>query len=111
MLTKTSRFANLLSNLEQKEGRTIGRLGDSISLSSHFQPIYSLSHARVVGHEALLPASHADGRFISPPDVFKACRDLSELSWCDSLSRVVHLSNYVADLPAAQSQSGGTGCT
>lgn len=102
MLTKTSRFANLLSNLDQKDGRTIGRLGDSITLSSHFQPIYSLSHARVVGHEALLRARHVDGHVIPPPEVFKACRDLSELSWCDSLSRVVHLSNYVADLPSAQ---------
>jgi EAL domain-containing protein (putative c-di-GMP-specific phosphodiesterase class I) len=102
MLTKTSHFANLLLNLDQEGGRTIGRLGDAITLSSHFQPIYSLSHARVVGHEALLRARRADGQAIAPPDVFKTCRDLAELSWCDSLSRAVHLSNYVANLPAAQ---------
>lgn len=102
MLTRTSRFASLLSSLDKVDGRTISRFGDSITLASHFQPIYSLSHARVVGHEALLRARHDDGHAIPPPQVFSACRDLTELSWCDSLSRVMHLSNFAAGLPQAQ---------
>jgi EAL domain-containing protein (putative c-di-GMP-specific phosphodiesterase class I) len=30
-------------------------------IGSHFQPIFSLSHGRVVGHEALLRATDAQG--------------------------------------------------
>lgn len=87
------RLARLLADLRHENGRTTAALG-GLRLSSHFQPIYSLSHARVVGHEALLRAADGDGRPVPPPQVFDACRDERELAHCDSLSRLVHLANY-----------------
>jgi EAL domain-containing protein (putative c-di-GMP-specific phosphodiesterase class I) len=97
----TDRLAQLLAHMSLSGDVFTGRHGD-LALFSHFQPIYSLSHARVVGHEALLRARDADGQFISPLDVFKACGNTEELNWCDSLSRAVHLANFVAVRPQAQ---------
>jgi EAL domain-containing protein (putative c-di-GMP-specific phosphodiesterase class I) len=101
MLAETRRLPHLLANLEGTPGQTVGRL-DGLRLSSHFQPIYSLSHARVVGHEALLRAHDAQDKPVSPLDVFAACDTLPKLAWCDSMSRVIHLANFTADTPAAQ---------
>lgn len=95
------RFTRLLAALEGAPGQTVGRLGN-LRLGSHFQPIYSLSHMRVVGHEALLRTRDAQGHWIPPPAVFAACRDLRELAWCDSLSRTVHMKNFTANMPDAQ---------
>jgi len=45
-------------------------------LASHFQPIYSLTHHRVVGHEALLRATDAaTGAPVAPLDLFDSCAD------------------------------------
>ena len=101
MLEKSDKLAQLLAQMATLNGRTTGSLGET-TLASHFQPIYSLSHARVVGHEALLRAQNAEGQSISPLDVFKACDNPQELGWCDSLSRMVHMANFVAQMPEAQ---------
>lgn len=101
MLTKTRRFSHLLASLEGPRGQTVGQL-DGLRLSSHFQPIYSLSHGRVVGHEALLRAHDANNQPVSPLQVFGACTSLRELAWCDSLSRLLHLSNFTVREPNAQ---------
>lgn len=65
-----------------------------LALSSHFQPIFSLSHSRVVGHEALLRAHDARGIAVSPLEVFAACADEREANRCDTLSRAVHLRRF-----------------
>lgn len=101
MLTETRRLSRLLTHLEQVDGRTVGRLR-GLTVASHFQPIYSLSHGRVVGHEALLRAKDAAGQPVSPPDVFRACTSSAELAVCDSVSRLVHVRNFVAQAPEAQ---------
>jgi EAL domain-containing protein (putative c-di-GMP-specific phosphodiesterase class I) len=102
MLTQTRRLTNLLSSLQRRPGRqTLGQLGPW-SFYSHFQPIFSLSHGRVVGHEALLRANDAEGKFVPPAQIFGSCAGLRELAWCDSLSRVVHLANFGADAPQGQ---------
>lgn len=101
MLSETRRLPHLLSHLIDSNGHTTARL-DGFTLSSHFQPIYSLSHARVVGHEALLRACDANGRPTAPPDVFAACRNAMELALLDSLSRVVHMRNFVRQQPQSQ---------
>ncbi len=79
----------------------IARFGD-YRLGSHFQPIYSLPHGRLVGHEALLRATQADGAPVSPISVFSSCADEQALSDCDLLSRLVHLETY-----ARQSRTDG----
>ena len=92
-LPAAPRLAQLLADLRIANSHTTAILG-GLTLSSHFQPIYSLSHARVVGHEALLRATDGQGRPVPPPTVFKACRDEDELAHCDSLSRLMHVSNF-----------------
>jgi len=101
MLSENQRLSHLLLHLDGSGCQTVGRLGD-LTLSSHFQPIYSLSHARVVGHEALLRARDGAGRHVTPPEVFQSCRTTSELADCDSLSRLVHLRNFIAQAPQSQ---------
>jgi EAL domain-containing protein (putative c-di-GMP-specific phosphodiesterase class I) len=91
----TSRLSDITSLLEQDAGKIVGRLGD-LRLGSHFQPIYSLSHARVVGHEALLRTRDAAGTPIPPPEVFASFKTAAELSRCDRLSRFVHMANFSA---------------
>ncbi|MDE3010237.1 MAG: EAL domain-containing protein [Pseudomonadota bacterium] len=63
-------------------------------LDSHFQPIYSIPHGRLVGHEALLRASTSAGQPVSPVEVFSACEDEQQLCDCDRLSRLVHLESW-----------------
>lgn len=93
--------SHLLSRLEQTSTETVGHLGDH-RLFSHFQPIYSFSHRRLVGHEALLRARHRLGHNVPPLDVFAGCTDGPSLARCDRLSRMVHLSNYAAQKRQAE---------
>jgi EAL domain-containing protein (putative c-di-GMP-specific phosphodiesterase class I) len=95
------RIDRLLEYLEEDGGVITGRL-DQLRLSSHYQPIYSLSHARVVGHEALLRARDHEDRFVSPLDVFNGCKTPMDLAVCDSLSRLVHMANFTASRPKSQ---------
>jgi len=63
-----------------------------VRLASHFQPIYSLTHNRVVGHEALLRArDSATDQAIAPLDLFARCADGDELIRLDRAARRQHL--------------------
>ncbi|WP_439859305.1 EAL domain-containing protein [Pseudomonas sp. MBLB4136] len=65
-----------------------------LSLSSHFQPIFSIAHGRAVGYEGLVRARHADGRPESPaallamPKVGRECLEL------DRTCRTLHMHNF-----------------
>ncbi len=70
------------------------RLGP-ITLSSHFQPIFSLSHRRLVGHEALMRAKNDAGWNISPLEVISgASHNFEQLLELDRMCRILHLSNF-----------------
>ncbi len=71
------------------------------TLASHFQPIFSLSHGRVVGHEALLRASDTSGAALPPPRFFDV-DDFDELLRRDRLVRSLHAANYAARRPEGQ---------
>jgi EAL domain-containing protein (putative c-di-GMP-specific phosphodiesterase class I) len=101
VIAKCYRMPDLFQSLEVSPEQTIGRWGD-MALFSHFQPIYSLSHTRVVGHEALLRARNIQGQPVTPPEIFQACRGQVELARCDNLSRIVHVANFSAALPQEQ---------
>lgn len=97
-----SRLSRILQSLVLREdGRCEAEFG-GLRLFSHFQPIYSLSHSRVVGHEALLRATDAQGAQVPPLTVFDRCRTQDEARWCDSLSRGVHLKNFMAQAHGGQ---------
>ncbi len=66
-------------------------------LGSHFQPIYSLTHHRAVGHEALLRATViADGTPVPPMDLFgRADGDAARVG-LDRAALWQHLAAYAA---------------
>lgn len=64
------------------------------TISSHFQPILSVAHQRVIGHEALMRAHTDDGTAVSPLAVFGS-RDLNQTVQLDRLGRAVHLNNFL----------------
>jgi EAL domain-containing protein (putative c-di-GMP-specific phosphodiesterase class I) len=64
-------------------------------LASHYQPIYSLTHHRVVGHEALLRATTiATGAPVPPLDLFAGVADDDERVNLDRASLRQHLHSY-----------------
>ncbi len=66
-----------------------------LHLRSAFQPIVSLSHRRIVGHEALLRAATTAGEAITPPVVFGMADDIRETVMLDRLCRSLHVRNFV----------------
>jgi len=65
---------------------------EDFHLISHFQPLYSLSHQKQVGFEALLRGEHADGTHV-PPTVLFAPRPFSDEGDLDRASHALHLGN------------------
>ncbi len=63
------------------------------SLDSHYQPIISLTHQRVVGFEALMRPSR-EGVPCSPLDLFAQCQNSLAITRLDRLSRALHLLNF-----------------
>ena len=63
-------------------------------LGTHFQAIYSLSHHRAVGHEALLRAHDDQGRPVPAPTVLASAGSPEDLVYLDRLCRLVHVANF-----------------
>ena len=101
MLTRTNDLQALLSCLKHDDNLTTAHEGGHI-LKSAFQPIYSLSHCRAVGHEALLRASDANGKPVSPPDYFATATSAEDRVWIDNLTALLHMANFAAHRPARQ---------
>lgn len=90
-------LARALAALDFGVRPVVGRHAGLV-FASAFQPIYSLAHGRVVGHEALLRATDACGAAVAPQAVF-AVDDPAELHWRDRLARAVHAANYFFAAP------------
>ncbi|WP_027209755.1 bifunctional diguanylate cyclase/phosphodiesterase [Burkholderia sp. WSM2232] len=67
-------------------------------LTSHFQPLFSLSHQKQIGFEALLRGELEDGTLL-PPAVLFAPKPSSDEGVLDRASHAVHLANARASLP------------
>src|SRR6266581_4497544 len=68
---------------------------DEFSLSSHFQPIYSLAHRRPVGYEGLIRAIHsASGRRVEPMELFSKAPRGEERIRLDRHCRALHVRNF-----------------
>ncbi|EMR12366.1 hypothetical protein MPL1_10542 [Methylophaga lonarensis MPL] len=65
-----------------------------LTLSSHFQPIFSISHRRPVGYEGLLRASTDSGALIPPPAVLVLPNNSKENLELDRACRQLHLQNF-----------------
>lgn len=64
------------------------------TISSAFQPIFSLSHSNPVGYEALCRPSAADGMAVSPLALFAQVKDESDNVLLDRLCRAIHVRNF-----------------
>ncbi|HYN53919.1 MAG TPA: EAL domain-containing protein [Methylotenera sp.] len=89
-----------LDNVKQamriEAGRAHGYFG-ATRLDSAFQPIYSLAHRRIVGHEGLLRATNIEGTNIPPMQLFNEGRghvSNAQSVFLDRLCRTIHLHNY-----------------
>lgn len=65
-----------------------------LTLTSVFQPIFSLSHLRAVGYEGLLRAHDVFDRPVPPLDVFGDAARQGELLYVDRLAQSLHLENF-----------------
>lgn len=66
------------------------------TITSAFQPIFSLSHKYPVGYEALCRATSADGSVVSPLTLFGQSYGESDDVLIDRLCRTVHAQNFSA---------------
>jgi len=80
---------------------TSHRYGE-FALASAFQPIFSFSHRRIVGHEALLRATDANGRLVSPQAMFKSCRTMLDLERLDHACRILHTQEFAKQCNPAE---------
>lgn len=67
---------------------------DNLSLTSAFQPIFSIAHRRPVGYEGLLRAYDSDGRYISPVQVMQRPSTSREHLELDRTCRALHVRNF-----------------
>lgn len=80
------------SRVTCSDARYLG-LFNGYTLDSHYQPIISLTHQRVVGYEALMRTS-SEQQFCSPLELFDRCQNTREITHLDRLSRALHLLNF-----------------
>ena len=66
------------------------------TLTSVFQPVFSLSHMRAVGYEGLLRAHDIFDRPVPPLDVFGDAARHGEMHYVDRLAQSLHLENFKA---------------
>lgn len=83
------------SAIHPADGRHRACFG-GMGIDSRFQPILSVPHQRIAGHEALMRSAMANGDAIPPLDAFGRARDLSETVFLDRLTRALHLRNFIA---------------
>ena len=65
-----------------------------LTLSSHFQPIFSIAHGRAVGYEGLIRAQHDDGSAESPAALLAIPSNSKECLELDRSCRSLHVHNF-----------------
>jgi diguanylate cyclase (GGDEF)-like protein len=88
----------LIGDGSAEGGAAVRARWEDYQLSSHFQPLYSLSHQKQVGLEALLRGEQDDGTLV-PPAVLFAPKPSSDEGALDRASHAVHLANARRLLP------------
>lgn len=77
----------------QADGRVVGQFKDFL-LQSHFQPIFSLAHRRVVGYEALVRPRLQGGEAVPPNQLFGGTHGDEDIVHLDRLCRNIHVRNF-----------------
>lgn len=68
----------------------------NLSLISHFQPIISLAHRRIVGYEGLVRPKDGEGQPVPPNVLFDTVSSDDDIVFLDRLSRNIHVRNFIA---------------
>src|ERR1700693_3872449 len=72
---------------------SFAHFGD-LTLTSAFQPIFSLSHRRSIGYEALLRARDGSGNNVYPPEVFERSSSIGRWNNLERGVQLMHASNF-----------------
>ena len=103
--SKTDHASASLDEVQQAvaviAGRAYGYFKEML-LDSAFQPIYSVPHRRIVGHEGLLRATTIMGKNTFPLQVLEHVTNDSQSVFLDRLCRIIHLHNYQSALTSDQ---------
>lgn len=86
---------SLLSQLARCDDGWCAQYHD-VALASAFQPVISITHKRVVGYEALVRATDANGAPISPDTLFARAQARGETMLLDRMTRCLHAANFAA---------------
>lgn len=84
---------SLLHTSGLRDGELTTARIDDLTLFSAFQPIYSLSHERVVGYEALIRGER-HGESVPPWEIISGSEDFAQLVHLDRLCRAIHIRNF-----------------
>ncbi|RKP50274.1 EAL domain-containing protein [Pararobbsia silviterrae] len=84
----------VLLSMMERDGNSWFANYRGIEIRSAFQPVLSVSHAKVIGFEALMRARTPKGEALPPPLVFSLARRHDEAVLLDRLSRAVHVANF-----------------
>ncbi|MBW4933925.1 EAL domain-containing protein [Marinobacter sp. F4206] len=85
---------DLLSPMLSQEGDTWTASFQGLTLRTALQPIYSISHKRIVGYEALIRAFDNDNSAVLPLHLFQLPSTNAENLLLDRLCRYLHIRNY-----------------
>ncbi|KAA1176437.1 EAL domain-containing protein [Marinobacter salinexigens] len=77
-----------------KEGESWSASFQGLTLRTALQPIYSISHKRIIGYEALIRAFDTDNSAVLPTHLFQLPSSDAENLLLDRLCRYLHIQNY-----------------
>ena len=87
-------YETLRNSLQKSEAGAYSAAYHDCRISSHFQPIVSLTHARVIGHEGLMRPINANHQPIAPLQLLSRVEsNAEELMKLDRLARFLHMAN------------------
>jgi EAL domain-containing protein (putative c-di-GMP-specific phosphodiesterase class I) len=94
MESSSASFKTLRGCLQQQDDGSFRANYREYRIGSHFQPVVSLTHGRVIGHEALMRAVDAGLQPIAPNQLLHHVEDdAGELMRLDRLARMLHIAN------------------
>ena len=96
VLTKPSGLTSLSASLDPDSGCKWVAQFKGIELRSAFQPIFSISHQRIIGYEGLIRPFSDSGQAMSPASLFARPNNEKENLQLDRLCRYLHLNNFSA---------------
>lgn len=90
----TAPEVDVLSPMLSREGESWTADYQGLTLRTALQPIFSISHKRIVGYEALIRAFDTDNAAVLPPHLFDLPSSDAENLLLDRLCRYLHIRNY-----------------